>query len=213
MPPNHHKGDPSEVKDGQADEDEEKDSRAMCCVLTVMVGLLLLATVDSFTTHYFKTMCAALAAWTMDNAPGSFVVYEFVIFAFLCCCLPYGPLGVLSGALFYQKYGTAGIFIAGVALFATTLAGACVCFILARYKLKDTVKKQIDKSPKLHFLKNLDRLIDDGQGIEMVVLIRLAPLPKGPTNYFLGTTTVSFGDFFIGEKRRRRFSLTCLLAF
>ena len=71
--------------------------------------------------------------------------------------------------------------------------------MLARYKLKDTVKKQIDNSPKLNFLKSLDRLMDDGQGIEMVVLIRLAPLPKGPTNYFLGTTTVSFRDFFIGE--------------
>ena len=118
---------------------------------------------------------------------------------------------------------------------------------------------------QLHFLKNLDRLIDAGQGIEMVVLIRLAPLPKvttsaaaaaaasaapplpsaapphgqcsmprqgvapgaphraelgwralhrscsdepltshpaagqGPTNYFLGTTTVTFRDFVVGS--------------
>jgi uncharacterized membrane protein YdjX (TVP38/TMEM64 family) len=200
MPSSKSKDELKETKDGdEPDEGEEKESRTMCIVIVVMVALLLLATLDSFTTRYFKSLCAALAAWTMQNAPGSFVVYELVIFAFLCCCLPYGPLGVLSGALFYQKYGTFGIFLAGTALFLTTLAGSCVCFMLARYKLKDTVKKQIDNSPKLNFLKSLDRLMDDGQGIEMVVLIRLAPLPKGPTNYFLGTTTVSFRDFFIGE--------------
>jgi uncharacterized membrane protein YdjX (TVP38/TMEM64 family) len=42
----------------------------------------------------------------------------------------------------------------------------------------------------LRTLKNLDRLIVEGQGFEMVLLIRLAPLPTGPSQYFLGTTSV-----------------------
>ena len=143
-------GEDPEKKDGDEDDDDEGSSKAMCICITVMILLLVAAAIDSFTTHYFKRMCAALAEWTMANAPGSFVVYEFIIFAFLICCLPYGPLGVLSGALFVQKYGSPnGIIIAGTALFITTLLGAIVCFLMARYKFKDAVKKQISKSPKV----------------------------------------------------------------
>jgi uncharacterized membrane protein YdjX (TVP38/TMEM64 family) len=52
--------------------------------------------------------------------------------------------------------------------------------------------------PQLKPLKNLDRLIEGGQAIEMVVLLRLAPLPKGIVCYFLGTTVVSWRDFLLG---------------
>ena len=135
-----------------------------------------------------------------DNAPGSFLVFYLVIDIFIICCLPYGPLSVLSGALMVQQYGHRnGILIGGFALFVCTMIGGCVCFALARYFFRETVQRKLDNTPKLHFLKNLDRLIEDGQGIEMVVLIRLAPLPKGPTNYFLGTTAVTFNEFLIGS--------------
>lgn len=53
---------------------------------------------------------------------------------------------------------------------------------------------------QLSFLKNLDKLIRNGQGIEMVALLRIAPLPKGPTNYFLGTTSCTWRDFIIGKR-------------
>ena len=53
---------------------------------------------------------------------------------------------------------------------------------------------------QLSFLKNLDKLIRNGQGIEMVALLRIAPLPKGPTNYFLGTTSCTWRDFIIGRR-------------
>jgi len=181
--------------DAEADKTGDKK---MMCVIIVMVVLLVLATIDSFTTKFFKSMCAALALWTMQNAPGSFIAYELIIFLFLVFCLPYGPLGVLSGALFYQKYGAKGVVFAWLALFFVTTVGAAVAFYMARNYFRESVQKQIDKNPKLGFLKNLDKLIANGQGIEMVVLIRLAPLPKGPTNYFLGTTAVTWRDFLIG---------------
>jgi len=190
---------PAEVDEAEEAEVDSSSNKNFIIVIAVMVLLLVLATVDSFTTHYFKRMCNALAVWTMANAPMSFIAFEFIILIFLVLCLPYGPLGVLSGALFFQKYGKVGIFVAGVLLCAFTLAGAAIAFLLARYKFKDTVQKMISKQPKLKFLKNLDRLIQGGQGIEMVVLIRLAPFPKGPTNYFLGTTSVTWNEFLIGS--------------
>lgn len=192
-------GKKKEKKSDDLPEENHKSSRSMIIAICVMIALILLATIDSFTTKYFQRLCTALANWTMNNAPYSFLVYELVIMIFLVCCLPYGPLGVLSGALFVQKYGKHGIYIAGFALFTTTLIGACICFILARNNFKNAVQAQIDRSPKLSFLKNLDRLIQNGQGIEMVILIRLAPLPKGPTNYFLGTTSLTWRDFIIGS--------------
>lgn len=52
-------------------------------------------------------------------------------------------------------------------------------------------QRKIDRTASLRTLKNLDRLIVEGQGFEMVLLIRLAPLPTGPSQYFLGTTSVN----------------------
>jgi hypothetical protein len=133
----------------EGDEEEEKSNRGFIIVVVIMVLLLVLATVDSFTTNYFKRMCNALAVWTMANAPWSFLAFECIILVFLVCCLPYGPLGVLSGALFYQKYGTVGIFIAGLLLCTFTLLGAAISFHLARNKFKDSVQRMISRQPKV----------------------------------------------------------------
>jgi uncharacterized membrane protein YdjX (TVP38/TMEM64 family) len=138
-----------EVKAAEEPEEEKHSNKTMIIVICVMVGLIVLAMIDSFTTKYFSRMCAALAKWTMENAPASFVVYEFIIMIFLVCCLPYGPLGVLSGALFVEKYGNKGIYMAGIALFITTTCGACICFVLARNNFKEAVQKQIDRTPKV----------------------------------------------------------------
>mmetsp|Transcript_7202 Transcript_7202/g.16474 ORF Transcript_7202/g.16474 Transcript_7202/m.16474 type:complete len:397 (-) Transcript_7202:115-1305(-) len=188
-----------EDEEGAASGSSEKGSCAFVVFIVLVLVVLILGAVDSFTTHFFKAGCLALAAWTMDNAPGSFVIFELIIALLIVCCLPYGPLAVLSGALFYQKYGGVGVVFAWAALFLVTFTAALVCFFLARYAFKGTVQAKISKNPKLGFLKNLDKLVSNGQGIEMVILIRIAPLPKGPTNYFLGTTQVTWRDFVIGS--------------
>ncbi len=97
-------------------------------------------------------------------------------------CLPYGPLSVLSGALFEAKYGTWGVVIAGFVLYCSTLTAEYLCFVLGRHKFRDSVQRRVDKTPELHFLRSLDRLIIEGEGMNMVILLRLAPLPKGPAN-------------------------------
>mmetsp|Transcript_39459 Transcript_39459/g.79693 ORF Transcript_39459/g.79693 Transcript_39459/m.79693 type:complete len:281 (+) Transcript_39459:124-966(+) len=193
---------PKKNESAGVDDDEEDDGKGNCMFIVFIVcivALTILGIIDSLTTKYFKRMCVALAAWTMDKAPFSFIVFEFVIFVFVILCIPYGPLSVLSGALFYQKYKRAGIIIAFVSLVFVTFTAGCVAFWLAKNYLKETVKKNIKKSPKLKFLANLDKLIDAGQGLEMVVLIRIAPLPNGPTNYFLGTTSLEWKDFIVGS--------------
>jgi len=108
----------SEGGDGEAaaEDDVENNGLVICAIITIVI-LMVLAVFDSMTTHFFKRGCIALADWTMDNAPGSFLIFEVVIIIFIVCCLPYGPLSLLSGALFYQKYGSAGVIMAWIALF------------------------------------------------------------------------------------------------
>jgi uncharacterized membrane protein YdjX (TVP38/TMEM64 family)/Ca2+-binding EF-hand superfamily protein len=181
-------------------EEDANENKKMVLVMCVMGTIVLLAIIDGFTTKLGEKMAHALGNWTLDNAPGSFFLYEFIIMVLVICCLPYGPLAVLSGALFTQKYGEPdGIFIAGFALFVSTLTGEFICFLTARYKMKETVQKKIQRTEELKFLLQLDLLIDEGQGIEVVMLLRLAPIPKGPANYFLGTTAVTVRDFAIGS--------------
>ena len=84
-------------------------------------------------------------------------------------------------------------------LVLVTFSAGCVGFYLARSHFKEVVKKKVAKSPQLKFLRNLDKLIAGGQGLEMVILIRVAPFPNGPTNYFLGTTEVTWRDYLMGS--------------
>lgn len=99
-----------------------------------------------------------------------------------------------------QVYGfTNGIIIGVICLFLTTMAAAIICFLLARHKFREFVQKKVNRTKSLKILKNLDALIIDGQGFEMVLLVRLAPLPTGPSQYFLGTTSVNWHDFLAGN--------------
>ena len=120
--------------------------------------------------------------WTLEHAPGSFVLFHLIIMALIILCLPYGPLAVLSGALFEAKYGGWGVVLAGFVLYCSTLTAEYFCYLLGRHKLRATVQRKVNANPELHFLRSLDRLIVEGEGVNMVMLLRLAPLPKGPAN-------------------------------
>jgi uncharacterized membrane protein YdjX (TVP38/TMEM64 family) len=131
------------------EEEEEKNKMVLIVSIAAICLLVLLGAIDSFTTKYIHTWSQQLGDWTFDNAPGSFFVLELVIFIFIVLCIPYGLLAVLSGAVFYKKYGPNGIWMGGLALFVSTFAAGSVCFALARYKFRNTVKRMIDKSPNV----------------------------------------------------------------
>ena len=189
--------------DGGVDDDEEQEgdeeaTKNIYFVLVVFVTIMILFIIDGRTTNFFGRCMRALGDWTIKHAPGSFIVFETVIAAFIMCCLPYSPLAALSGAMFVHKYGDIGVVYAWLLLVVFTFFAYSMCFFLARYKLKESVQRKIMKEPSLKFFKNLDLLIQRGQGIEMAMLLRLAPFPKGPTHYFLGTTSITLRDYYIG---------------
>lgn len=184
----------------QAGNGEKSQLRQLRIAITLVAVVLILGLVDSLSTKYVKRSSLAFAGWTVEKAPASFLLYCFMIDVLIVCCLPYGPLSYLMGAMCTQLYGPTNGFLFGVLmLFTATMAAAVVCFLLARHKFKDTVQRMISRSRRLKILRNIDRLIVDGQGFQMVLLIRLAPIPTGPTQYFLGTTSVSWGPFVGGN--------------
>ena len=83
---------------------------------------------------------------------------------------------------FEAKYGGWGVVLAGFVLYCSTLTAEYFCYLLGRHKLRATVQRKVNANPELHFLRSLDRLIVEGEGVNMVMLLRLAPLPKGPAN-------------------------------
>jgi uncharacterized membrane protein YdjX (TVP38/TMEM64 family) len=191
-------GDEEKVLDEEIE--DSKIGRQIVLAIVIICALLLLGMLDSMTTKYVKRASTAFAVWTIVNAPWSFLIYMFVITLLIVCCLPYGPLSLLMGAIFVEKYGyTWGIGLGVVCLFATTMVAGVICFSMARDHFQEFVVKKLSKSPNLKMLRNMDRLIQDGQGFEMVLLVRLAPLPTGPTYYFLGTTSVTWNDFMAGN--------------
>lgn len=182
------------------EEDEVKQGNNLLFCIIIICVLLTLGVIDGFTTTYAKRGSIAFARWTAENEPGSFVLYLVIIIILIVCCLPYGPLSVLMGAVFTDVYGfKKGVLIGILCLFLATMTAAMICFTMARKYFQGFVQRKIGKNPKLSFLRSLDRLIKDGQGLEMVILLRLAPLPTGPTQYFLGTTSVKWVDFLAGN--------------
>ena len=99
------------------------------------------------------------------------------------------PLTLLSGALLGTFWGTI------VAIVGNTI-GAMLCFVVARFFLKDYVQnKLLPKYPKIKEYE--ERLFKNG--FSTIIFFRLVPIfPFTPLNYLLAITNVSFKDYFWG---------------
>jgi uncharacterized membrane protein YdjX (TVP38/TMEM64 family) len=193
-------GQSSNAVDSKEEEEDEKSKRRLICIVVVVVVLFVLGLFDSLTTKYAKRISIAFADWTVANAPWSFSVYLLMIIFLIVGCLPYGPLSLLLGAVLGQLYGfKKGVALGVLLLFAATMSAAALCFQLSRDHFAQFVHKKVSKSKALKPLRNLDVLIQEGQGFELVLLIRITPIPSGPSHYFLGTTSVTWADFMAGN--------------
>ena len=84
--------------------------------------------------------------------------------------------------------GTASIFI-GV------WCGAMIAFLIARYICRDFVEKYFKKRP---IFRAMDKLMEQ-EGLKFIILARLSVIvPFNVSNYVLGSTSVSYGDFATG---------------
>ena len=114
------------------------------------------------------------------------------LFAVLCGLAaglagPGAPLGVLAGGLFGTVTGVVSV-LAGATL------GAALCFLLARYLLRDLVVQKLSGNPKF---KQLEAMTEK-YGTGIVAITRLVPLfPFNLLNYGFGLTNIRFGQYLL----------------
>ena len=102
--------------------------------------------------------------------------------------VPMWTFAVVAGAMFGVVWG-----FALVAVSATT--GATVAFLVARYALRERVKKRFDRNA---LLRTINRALR-GAAWKAVLLLRLSPLvPFGIQNYFFGVSRVKLPQYVVG---------------
>jgi uncharacterized membrane protein YdjX (TVP38/TMEM64 family) len=119
-------------------------------------------------------------------------------------------LGIWGGVVFIAAYVIAALMLAPKALFTLVAGlvfglawgfaivmigatlGAALAFLIARYLLRERIKRAMHKRPKF---KALDEAVSEG-GWKIVLLLHLSPLvPFNLQNYFFGITEISFRQY------------------
>jgi uncharacterized membrane protein YdjX (TVP38/TMEM64 family) len=127
----------------------------------------------------------ALTDWVRQFGPSGAAVFAAFFVLGMVVVLPPSLLYFAAGLL----YGTLWGFIISMA--ATTL-GSALAFLMARYLLREWLRRRVEGSRR--FLA-LDRAVRD-ESWKVVLLIRLAPLISGSAqNYALGLTSVPFRHY------------------
>jgi uncharacterized membrane protein YdjX (TVP38/TMEM64 family) len=127
----------------------------------------------------------AFTDWVRGFGPQGGLVFAAFFVLGMTLVLPPSLLYFAAGLL----YGTLWGFIISMA--ATTL-GSALSFLMARYLLRERLRRRVEGSRR--FLA-LDRAVRD-ESWKVVLLIRLAPLISGSAqNYVLGLTSVPFRHY------------------
>lgn len=139
--------------------------------LVVLVGLwLLLPTGD---------WIATARRWITGLGPCGPVAFGILYIVATVALAPAAPLSVVAGLAF----GGWGIPL--VLITATT--GASLAFLLARYLMRDHIRRFAEERPKL---KAVDIAVGE-EGWKIVALLRLSPLvPFNLQNYLFGVTKI-----------------------
>ncbi|MBZ0257299.1 TVP38/TMEM64 family protein [bacterium] len=124
------------------------------------------------------------------------VVYVLLYIAATVACFPGSIVTIMGGALFGSVLGTILVSIA-----STT--GAAICFLIARYVARDSIKVWLEGNERF---QTLDRLTER-EGDLIVMFTRLVPLfPFNLLNYGFGLTRVRFATYVF-------YSWLCMLPF
>ena len=84
-------------------------------------------------------------------------------------------------------------------IYVGCLLGALMSFLISRYLFKDVIKNMIQESAWLNYnFKMIDEIIKS-EGIKVVGLVRLTFAPFGITSYIVGVTSISLGDYMLGN--------------
>ena len=128
----------------------------------------------------FTEWVNSLGPW----APAAFVAGYIVA---TICMMPAFLLTIAGGAVFGLAKGSALVFVGST-------IGAVIAFTLGRTVLRGWVQAQIAKNQTLQIV---DRVVGQ-EGLKLMVLLRLSGIaPFVLTNYAMGVTSVTLGQFLL----------------
>jgi uncharacterized membrane protein YdjX (TVP38/TMEM64 family) len=150
----------------------------------ILLGLALLVAA-AWLGRDFGHHLTALEQWV--EAHGAIGMAAFVAAAVvaLSVFVPETAIAIVAGVLF-------GVGLGSALMASATLLATAVDFALARYVLRDAVRRRIERTPRL---AALDRGMA-GAGFKLLALLRLAPLSPVLVSYALGATGARFPIYF-----------------
>ena len=151
-------------------------------LLLIAGGIVLLTLI----AHWFEFYIPRIEIWIKDL--GALAPVAFILFFAMATPLfmSVDALCVAAGVLFPLNTGSLYIII-------STYLASSIIFLLGRYFFRNKVKIFLDKQPKMQQLDSL--LAKDG--LKIMFLLRLLPLPFALLSYALSITQVSFKDYFV----------------
>lgn len=150
----------------------------------LLLGLALLA-IAAWLGRDFGHHLTPLEQWVEAHGAAGMAAFVLAAVVALSMFVPETAIAILAGVLFGVGRGT-------IVMAMATLLATAVDFALARYVLRDTVRKRLERDPRL---ARIDRGVARA-GWKFLVLLRLTPLSPVLLSYALGATSVRFPTFF-----------------
>lgn len=151
----------------------------------VVLGLIIIAIV-AFAGEELRPRLPKIESWIGEQgawAPILFIVLMALLSVF---CFPLDVLFIAGGLIFNLEKGSLYV-AAGIYL------GQSIDFWLGRTLLRTRVEKWVVKKPKLRGIHGALR----SEGLKLLLMLRLAPIPASPTSYLMGTTPMPFWHFLV----------------
>jgi uncharacterized membrane protein YdjX (TVP38/TMEM64 family) len=150
-------------------------------VLIIVIVTLFVA----MNLYGFGQDIEALQHWIHAQGFWGPIAFFIIYLGAVIATIPGTIFGVIAGGLFGSLVGVILISI-------SSIVGASICFLIARYFARDIVARWLSKNKTM---KRLDELTEN-QGMMIVGLTRLIPLfPFTLLNYGFGLTKVSFKTY------------------
>ncbi|OMJ91502.1 hypothetical protein SteCoe_5871 [Stentor coeruleus] len=170
------------------------------CKLTVFI-LLVVIQLALFTAFllYFNTIIGKVEEtlkWVKLNKITSLSILFILDIITIACLLPTPILNIIVNYTSIYIYSIfPGALIGFCLSLSAVLIGFSLSFFIGKFLLKSSVENYLNNNHP-----NIQAIVKaaDTQGLKIVFLLRLSPLPSTLVNYALSITNINIRDFVLG---------------
>jgi len=153
--------------------------------LYIVLGVAVLAAVVLIGRHTGDEI-RAMERWITELGPWGPIAFVVLAVLFTSLFVPDTLVAMAAGALF-------GLFWGALWMVLAAMIAALVDFWLSRWLLRGMVMRTIDRLPRLAAVEQAA----SGQGVRLLLLLRMTPLNPATLSYVLGASRVKFGPFLV----------------